>query len=87
MTLRDWLPIIVAAFVPLVIALGTWRITLRLDDLEIQRAEAERELADQRAQDEAFQGYLDQMNHLMLDKNLRDSEEDSEARTLAQLLT
>jgi hypothetical protein len=39
--------------------------------IENERAEAERELAEQRAQDEALQAYLDQMSQLMLDRNLR----------------
>jgi uncharacterized protein YjbI with pentapeptide repeats len=81
-----------------VIALGTGWITWQLANLENQRAqqaqkvenqraEAERELAEQRAQDEALQAYLDQMSGLLLEKDLRTSEEDSEVRTLAQART
>jgi uncharacterized protein YjbI with pentapeptide repeats len=55
--------------------------------LEDRRAEAERELAEQRAQDEALQAYLDQMSGLLLEKDLRTSEEDSEVRTLARART
>src|SRR5215216_6104596 len=55
--------------------------------IEGQRAEAERELADQRAQDEALQAYLDQMSGLLLERDLRDSAEDSEVRTLARART
>src|SRR3712207_6272475 len=54
---------------------------------EERRAEAERELAEQRAQDEALQAYLDQMSSLLLEKDLRASEEDSEVRTLARART
>ena len=90
----DWLPIVGALLVPLVIALRTGWITRQLANLENQRAqqaqkvenqraEAERELAEQRAQDEALQAYLDQMSGLLLEKDLRTSEEDSEVRTLA----
>jgi hypothetical protein len=68
MTVRDWLPIGGALLVPLVIALGSWAITWQLEKLENQRAEAERELAEQRAQDEALQAYLDQMSHLILER-------------------
>src|SRR5215217_2517126 len=93
-TVWDWLPIVGALLVPLVIALGTGWITRQLANLENQRAqqaqkvenqraEAERELAEQRAQDEALQAYLDQMSGLLLEKDLRTSEEDSEVRTLA----
>jgi hypothetical protein len=52
--------------------------------LEDRRAKAERELAEQRAQDEALQAYLDQMGSLLLEKDLRTSEEDSEVRMLAR---
>jgi hypothetical protein len=55
--------------------------------IENQRAKAERELAEQRAQDEALQAYLDQMSGLLLERDLRTSEEDSEVRTLAQART
>src|SRR5215210_1842770 len=83
-TVWDWLPIVGALLVPLVIALGTgWITRQQAQKVENQRAEAERELAEQRAQDEALQAYLDQMSVLLLEKDLRTSEEDSEVRTLA----
>src|SRR5215208_5436693 len=96
-TVWDWLPIVGALLVPLVVALGTGWITRQLANLENQRAqqaqkvenqraEAERELAEQRAQDEALLAYLDQMSGLLLEKDLRTSEEDSEERMLALAL-
>src|SRR5918999_580533 len=75
MTVRDWLPIVGALLVPVVIALGIWAITWQLDKLENQRAEAERELAEQRAQDEVLQAYLDQMSQLILERKLLDVEQ------------
>jgi len=87
MTVRDWLPIAGALFIPVVIALGTWRITWQQGKIEDQRAQAERNVAEQRAQDEALQAYLDQMNQLLLDKDLRASDKDSEVRTLARART
>src|SRR5215218_10221950 len=75
MTVRDWLPIGGALLVPLVIALGSWATTWQLQKLENQRAEAERELAEQRAQDEALQAYLDQMSHLILNRQLLEVEQ------------
>jgi uncharacterized protein YjbI with pentapeptide repeats len=56
-------------------------------NIEDQRAAAERELAKQRAQDEMLRAYLDQMSHLLLEKDLRGSEEDSVVRTLARAQT
>jgi uncharacterized protein YjbI with pentapeptide repeats len=88
MTLRSWLELLV---VPLMlVALGFWFTTqqdARQQKIENQRAEAERELANQRAQDEALQAYLDQMSSLLLEKDLRDSKKDSEVRTLARART
>jgi uncharacterized protein YjbI with pentapeptide repeats len=59
----------------------------RQQRVEEQRADAERELAERRAQDEALQAYLNQMGSLLLEKDLRNSEEDSEERTLARART
>ena len=55
--------------------------------IEDERAKAERKLAEQRAQDEALQAYLSQMSSLLLDKDLRDSKEGTEVRTLARART
>jgi hypothetical protein len=87
MTVRDWLPIVGALLIPVMIAAGTWLITWQQARIEDQRAEADRELGQQRAQDEALQAYLDQMSTLLLEKELRDSDEDSEVRTLARART
>jgi uncharacterized protein YjbI with pentapeptide repeats len=98
MTLRNWLPIVGALLVALVIALGIWGITWQLaklenqraqqaQKLENQRAEAERELAERRAQDEALQAYLDQMSQLILDRKLLEAEPGDPVHTLAQART
>jgi uncharacterized protein YjbI with pentapeptide repeats len=98
MTVRDWLPIVGAFLIPIMVALGTGWITWQLAKLENQRAqqaqkienrraEAERELARERAQDEALQAYLSQMGSLLLEKDLRESAKDSEERTLARART
>jgi flagellar basal body-associated protein FliL len=77
--------------VPLALAvIGLWfaaQQDARQQQTENQRAEAERELAAQRAQDEALQTYLNQMSNLLLEKDLHNSEEDSEVRTLARART
>jgi uncharacterized protein YjbI with pentapeptide repeats len=87
MTPRHWLPIVSASLVSLVIALGIWGITWQLEMLENQRAEAERELAERRAQDEALQAYLDQMSQLILDRKLLEVEQGDPVHTLAQART
>src|SRR5215211_7745859 len=98
MTLRNWLPIVGALLVPVVIALGIWGIMWQLEKLENQRAQqaqklenqrakADRELAERRAQDEALQAYLDQMSQLMLDRKLLEAEPGDPVHTLAQART
>jgi uncharacterized protein YjbI with pentapeptide repeats len=59
----------------------------RQTQIENQRAEAQQKLAEQRAQDEALQAYLDQMNNLMLEKDLLGSEEGDTVFTLAKART
>jgi uncharacterized protein YjbI with pentapeptide repeats len=59
----------------------------RQQRFEDQRAEAERELAEQSAQDEALQAYLDQMGQLMLDRKLLEAEQGDPVHTLAQART
>jgi hypothetical protein len=84
-TLWDWLQLLV---VPVVLSLITVAFALWQDQrqqrTENQRTDAERQLAEQRAQDEALQDYLDQMGSLLLEKDLRTSEEKSEVQTLAR---
>jgi uncharacterized protein YjbI with pentapeptide repeats len=89
--LWEWLQLLSALAIPIVLAAAGFWFTAQQDArqqrIEDQRAQAERELAQQRAQDEALQAYLDQMSTLMLAKNLRNSEEGSEVRTLARART
>src|SRR5215211_3101691 len=101
-TVWDWLHLLSALAIPVVLAAaGLWftaqqdQRQQRIEDdraqqaqnIESQRAKAERELAKERAQDEALQAYLDQMSNLLLEKDLRESKEDSEVRTLARART
>src|SRR5215207_3657276 len=84
MTVRDWLQLLI---VPLALVFISLFFASQQDQrqrkIEDQRAEAERALAKERAQDEALQAYLDQMSTLLLEKDLRDSQAGSEVRTLA----
>jgi uncharacterized protein YjbI with pentapeptide repeats len=88
MTLRNWLELFIVPFALVVVGfLFTMQQDARQQKIETQRAEAERKLVEQRAQDEALQAYLNQMGNLLLEKDLRESEEDSEVRTLARART
>jgi uncharacterized protein YjbI with pentapeptide repeats len=88
MTVRDCLQLLI---VPLALVLIGFLFTMQQDarqqQTENQRARAERRLAEQRAQDEALQAYLDQLSDLLLEKDLRNSDEGSEVRTLARART
>jgi uncharacterized protein YjbI with pentapeptide repeats len=90
-TLWDWLHLLSALAIPVVLAAAGLWFTAQQDQrqqrTETQRAEAERALAEQRAQDEALQAYLSQMSSLLLENDLRKSKEDSEVRTLARART
>jgi uncharacterized protein YjbI with pentapeptide repeats len=87
-TLWDWMGLLI---VPVVLSLITvvfaWQQDIRQDQIEKKRAKAERELAKERAQDEALQAYLDQMSNLLLERNLRESAKDSEVSSLARART
>ncbi len=87
-TLWDWLQLLI---VPIVLAAaGFWfsdQQDARQREIEGKRATLERELGVQSAQDAALQAYLDQMSELVLEKDLRDSEEEGEVRTLARART
>jgi len=87
-TVWDWLQLLIVPFALVVISfLFTMQQDARQQRIEDQRAEAERTIQQQNAQDEALQAYLDQMSTLLLEKDLRDSEPDSEVRTLARART
>ena len=98
-TVWDWLQLLI---VPIMLSLITVAFTWQQNErqqriegnrakqaqkIENQRAEAERELAEQRAQDETLQAYLDQMGSLLLERDLRESQEDSDVRRLARART
>jgi uncharacterized protein YjbI with pentapeptide repeats len=72
----DWLALLIVPFV--LVGFGLWftaQQDQRQQQIENQRAEAERELAEQRAQDEALQAYLDQMSQLILERKLLEVEQ------------
>jgi hypothetical protein len=84
----DWLQLLIVPIVLSLITLAfTWQQDARQQQIENQRAESDRRIEEQRAQDAALQAYLDQMSELLLEKELRTSEEESEVRTLARART
>jgi uncharacterized protein YjbI with pentapeptide repeats len=87
-TAWDFLQLLI---VPLMlVAIGFWftaQQDARQQKIEKKRAEAERELAVQRAQDEALQAYLSQMSQLMLEKDLRHADAEDEVLTVARART
>jgi uncharacterized protein YjbI with pentapeptide repeats len=89
--LWDWLQLLSALAIPIVLTVaGFWYTSQQQrhqQDIEDQRAAAEQNIEEQRAQDTALQAYLDQMGALILEENLRDSEGHSEVRTLARART
>jgi uncharacterized protein YjbI with pentapeptide repeats len=88
MTVWDWLQLLIVPLVLVVLGfLFTMQQDARQQAIEDQRAESERQIEEQRAQDAALQAYLDQMSQLMLEGDLRSSQEYSEVRNLARART
>ena len=86
-TVWDWLDLLI---VPSAVAVGVFLIDRSQREHEQRMADARRqrelEIENQRAMDAALQAYLDQMSHLLLEKDLRNSEQD-EVRMLARART
>jgi hypothetical protein len=84
MTVRGWLELLVVPMV--LVGIG---LLFEMQQADRQRATEtqQQELAEQRAQDEALQAYLNQMSSLLLKRDLRAPGEDSEVRTLARART
>jgi hypothetical protein len=87
----QWLELLSALAIPVVLAVAGFWFTAeqaaRQREIETRRAEAERALEDQRAQDASLQAYLDQMTDLTLNRGLRDSEPGDTVYELAQART
>jgi uncharacterized protein YjbI with pentapeptide repeats len=87
-TVWNWLELLIVPLALAVIGLAfSVHQDARQQRFEDQRAEAERELAEQSAQDEALQAYLDQMSQLMLERKLLEAEPGDPVHTLAQART
>jgi uncharacterized protein YjbI with pentapeptide repeats len=87
-TLWDVLQLLI---VPIALAVIGFLFTMQQDArqqaIADQRAEIDRKVEEERAQDAALQGYLEYMSQLLLENSLRSSEADSEVRSLARART
>jgi uncharacterized protein YjbI with pentapeptide repeats len=87
-TLWDLLQLLI---VPLALAaIGFWftaQQEARQREIEDRRARVEREIEAERAEQVTLQAYLDQMGTLLLDRNLRAADENSDVRRLARART
>jgi hypothetical protein len=89
-TLWDWLALLI---VPAVLAVGGYLLTERqraLDrELSTQQARTDRELADERRQNDTLQAYLDGMSQLLTDKErpLHMAQSGDSLRTVARART
>jgi uncharacterized protein YjbI with pentapeptide repeats len=95
-TAWDWMQLLIVPLVLTVLGLSfaiaqqvisNLQQELRQQQIEEQRAAAERDIADQQAQDEALEAYLNVMKELLLEQDLRDSGPDSNARAVANVQT
>jgi Pentapeptide repeats (8 copies) len=79
-TLWDWLQLLSALAIPVVVGFGAVWFTLR------QGKVANAENTDNQ-RESALQAYIDKMSELLLEKNLRDSTEEDEVRKIARVRT
>jgi hypothetical protein len=101
-TLWDWLGLLAALAIPVVVGLGTlWFTQLqqqRDQRLADQRTQGERNAAEERTRNEqkiamdnqrevALQEYIDHMSELLLEKRLGDTAEDGVVRKIARVRT
>ncbi len=98
-TVWDWMQLLIVPIALSLITLAfTWQQDARqqmIEDrraqveraVEEQRAQAEREIQEERAEHATLQAYLDQMVTLLLDRNLRAADENSDVRRLARART
>lgn len=84
-TLWDWLQILV---VPIALAVTGFILNRALHRREQQsaenRAQLERQIAEDRLREDSLQSYLDTMSDLLLERNLRNSHESDEVRAVAR---
>src|SRR6266567_2934615 len=87
-TFWDWLQLLI---IPAVLAVGGYlfNYTTSRNDRQAneKRAETDHKIALNRQDEENLRTYIDSMSALLLDRNLRKSEEDSEVRTIAHVRT
>jgi uncharacterized protein YjbI with pentapeptide repeats len=87
-TLWDFLDLLIVPLALAIIGFGfTAQQQARQTQIENQRNERAQAVEAQRAQNEALQAYLDQMNHLMLEEGLLGSKEGDTVFTLAKART
>ena len=84
-TFWDWMQLLI---VPLALAVIGFLFTIQQDrrqyEIEKQRAQQAQEIEELRAEHATLQAYLDQMGTLLLDRNLRGADENSDVRRLAR---
>ena len=76
---------------PVGLAIGAFylenRVEARQEQIAQARYEQEAQIADAQAKQETLDNYLDKMQGLLLDRNLRGASEESEVRSVARAIT
>ena len=87
----EWLGLLIVPLVPLFLAMGAFylgsQVERRQESIAAQRYEQEAQIADTRAKQETLDNYLEKMQGLLLDRNLRKASEDSDVRNVARAIT
>ena len=84
----EWLELLI---VPVGLAIGAFylesQVERRQERIATTRYEQEAQIADARAKQETLDNYLEKMQGLLLDRDLRSADEDSEVRSVARAIT
>jgi uncharacterized protein YjbI with pentapeptide repeats len=87
-TIWDWMQLLIVPIaLSLITVAFTWQQNQRERVIEKQRAKAEQELQEDRAEHATLEAYLEEMGTLLLDRNLRASDDASDVRRLARART
>jgi uncharacterized protein YjbI with pentapeptide repeats len=90
-TLWDWLTLLGVLAVPVVVGLATIWFTERQSQTSEaankQQHETDMQIAENQQQEAALQAYFDKMSELLLEKRLRESEQNAEVRNIARART
>ena len=86
-TLWDWLGLLAALAIPVVVGLGAARFTERQEEANRKQRALELEIALDNQREAILQEYINQISELLLQEHLRKSQLEDEVRSIARVRT